>query len=252
MMNISVFFFFHFLSDSPFLFQINVIDAGLPKFFLDASLELDLGDGFLVIGENLNDDDNGVEGGKLLSWRHLLLFDQLLLMAVCFLASISAAQFLTDHAKPIKLLVEIQAAFATPILRSHGEVTIQVNDEGALVEGKVKFLAMLNPTVKIQWDWAFNDFHAEFGNITFTPGVLEMNGLVLDVETQPSLELFFDVDITVLSFADLGATLFMVRFAISFMFELASSITHQLFVFCNLAGMEKQRTRFVCRLHTCG
>ena len=106
--------------------------------------------------------------------------------------------------------MDIQAAIAIPILRSYGEVTIQVNDEGALLEGEIQFLAVLNPTVKIEWDWAFNNFYAEFGNIVFVPAVLELNQLILDVETKSTFILSFDIKITVLSFAELGASLLIV------------------------------------------
>ena len=151
--------------------------------------------------------------------------------------SISAARVLIDYKTGQSVLVDIQAAFAIPILRSYGEVTIVVNDDGALLEGEIQFLAVLNPYVKIEWDvstllqylftkllelcllpfttlsfwlilkWAFNNFYAELGNIVFAPGVLELNELVLNVTTQPSIVLFFEIDITVLSFADLGASL---------------------------------------------
>ena len=105
--------------------------------------------------------------------------------------------------------MDIQAAVAIPLLRTYGEVTIQVNADGALLVGEITFLEVLNPYVKIKWDWAFNNFYAELGNIIFYPGILEMKELVLDVETQPSVDLSFEIDITVLSFADLGATLSM-------------------------------------------
>ena len=68
------------------------------------------------------------------------------------LISISAARVLIDYKTGQSVLVDIQAAFAIPILRSYGEVTIIVNDDGALLEGEIKFLELLNPTVKIEWD----------------------------------------------------------------------------------------------------
>ena len=144
---------------------------------------------------------------------------------------------LIDYKTGQSVLVDIQAAFAIPILRSYGEVTIVVNDEGALLEGEIQFLELLNPTVKIEWDvstvifyniiylnfvsypslyywlilkWAFNNFYAEFGNIVFVPAVLELNRLILDVETKPTFILSFDIKITVLSFAELGASLLIV------------------------------------------
>ena len=110
--------------------------------------------------------------------------------------------------------MDIQAAIAIPILRSYGQVKIQVNDEGALLEGDIQFLEVLNPTVTIKWDWAFTNFYAELGNIIFAQGVLELNQLLLDVETKPSLVLFFNIDITVLSFAGFGATCRMVSLKI--------------------------------------
>ena len=66
----------------------------------------------------------------------------------------SASRFVIDYATSpdVRLLVDIQAAFAIPILRSYGEVIIQVNDDGALLKGKIKFLEVLNPTVEIKWD----------------------------------------------------------------------------------------------------
>ena len=63
----------------------------------------------------------------------------------------SAAKVLIDY-KSGQVLVDIQAALAIPILRSYGEVIIQVNDEGALLEGSLVFLAVLKPYVKIKWD----------------------------------------------------------------------------------------------------
>jgi len=156
------------------------------------------------------------------------------------LISISAARVLIDYKTGQSVLVDIQAAFAIPILRSYGKVTIVVNDDGALLEGEIKFLELLNPTVKIEWDvstllqylftkllelcllpfttlsfwlilkWAFNNFYAEFGDIVFVPAVLELNRLILDVETKPTFILLFEIDITVLSFADIGASLLIV------------------------------------------
>ena len=66
----------------------------------------------------------------------------------------SASRFVIDYAAPpnFRLLVDIQAAIAIPILRSYGEVTIIVNDEGALLKGEIQFLELLNPTVEIKWD----------------------------------------------------------------------------------------------------
>ena len=46
------------------LFQIDVIDTVAPSFFLNASLEVSLGDDFLLVGKELTADKSGVEGGK--------------------------------------------------------------------------------------------------------------------------------------------------------------------------------------------
>ena len=59
---------------------------------------------------------------------------------------------LIDYKTGLSVLVDIQAAFVIPILRSYGEVTIVVNDDGALLKGEIKFLELLNPTVEIKWD----------------------------------------------------------------------------------------------------
>ena len=184
-----------------------------------------LGD-FLEIGENLT-DSNEVEGGKLLSWRHISFpLKQLLLMTyLSILLSISAARLLIDYQTGLKVLVDIQAAIAIPLLRTYGEVTIEVNDDGALLKGKINFLKVLEPEVKIEWDWGFENFYAELGDIKFVPFILELNNLVLDIETQPTIILFFAIDITVLSFADLGATLLIVSLKVYKFLSFLPSLT---------------------------
>ena len=75
-------------------------------------------------------------------------------------------------------------------------------------ESEIVFLdGVLNPTAIIKWDWEFTFFYAELGNIIFTPGVLEMNQLLLDIKTGESYALNFAIQITVLSFADVGASM---------------------------------------------
>jgi len=56
------------------------------------------------------------------------------------------------------------------------------------------------------WDWDFTYFYAEIGDLVFTPGVLELKKLLLDIETANGLDLEFEIKIIVLSFADIGAT----------------------------------------------
>ena len=131
---------------------------------------------------------------------------------------------LIDYKSGQSVLVDIQAAIAIPILRSYGEVTIIVNDNGALLEGEIQFLAVLNPYVKIEWDWAFNNFYAELGNIVFAPGILELKKLILDVETKPTFILSFDIKITVLSFAELGASLLIVSLDVNNFFLLTVNL----------------------------
>ena len=117
--------------------QIDVIDTLTPKFYLNASLEVDLED-FLYIGNSYDENTDSIEG---------------------------AAIFVIDYATaPFKLLVDIEAAIHIPILRTWGSVKITVNDDGAALEGEISFLGgLLKPYVKIEWDWAFTHFYAELG-----------------------------------------------------------------------------------------
>jgi len=57
-----------------------------------------------------------------------------------------------------------------------------------------------------RWDWDFTYFYAELGDLVFTPGILELKKLLLDIETANGFELEFEINIIVLFFADIGAT----------------------------------------------
>ena len=163
--------------------QIDIIDTINPSFYLSAELEkIVIGD-FLEIGGTYNRYAKRVEG---------------------------SAKFVVDYETvPFKLFVDIEAAIFIPILKTFGRVDIEVNEEGARLEGEISFLdGLLNPYAVIKWDWEFTYFYAELGNIIFAPFVLELKNLVLDIDTREGgLTMRFAIQITVLSFADLEASL---------------------------------------------
>ena len=160
-----------------------MFDTAYPSFYLSANLTVDIEE-FLYIGSDFNDDTKEMDG---------------------------AAIFLVDYATlGPSLLVEIDADIYIPLLRTTGSIKVNINDDGAALEGSISFLdGLLTPIAIIEWDWAFTRFYAELGDMPFVPGILELNQLVLNVTTQPDLILGFKIDITVLSFADLGATLLL-------------------------------------------
>ena len=159
-----------------------MIGTSTPSFYLSAKIQkFTLGDGILEIGGSYNENSRSVVGD---------------------------ATFLIDYATvPLSLLVEIEAAINIPVLKSYATVNISISDEGASLEGKLNLFGLLKPIAKISWDWEFTFFKAELGDIIFAPGVLELKTLILDIQTQPVFIFLFDIQIRVLSFADLGATL---------------------------------------------
>jgi hypothetical protein len=163
--------------------QLDVIETINPTFYLRADLrKINLGD-FLQIGKTYNPGTGLVDGD---------------------------AKFLIDYATAnFKLLVDIQAAIAIPMLKTFATVNITVNSEGAHLQGEISFLGgLLNPTALIKWDWGFEHFYAEFGDISFSPALV-MDKLILDIDTTGDFTLYFSMDVTVLAFASIGADLWI-------------------------------------------
>jgi hypothetical protein len=165
--------------------QIDVLGGTKnPSFYLSVELRnLKLGD-FLEIGRTWDKDTNKIEGD---------------------------AFFLVDYVGyekgTPKLLVVIEGAIGIPALKTYGLVDISITDDGAKFEGEISiFGGLMEPSVLVEWDWAFTRFYLNLGDLVFAPRVLELDQLILDIKTADGLELLFNIKITVLAFSKLDAT----------------------------------------------
>jgi hypothetical protein len=121
------------------------------------------------------------------------------------------ARFLVDQKTvPPSLKVDIEAAISIPAIRTYGGVVIKVNAAGAKFEGDITFFDGIfgERSVNLEWDWKFTYFRGSFGNVIFVPKIMMMESLELDVANKDGVfELLFDIQISVLAFAKLGASL---------------------------------------------
>ena len=135
--------------------------------------------------------------------------------------AIGGGQFIVELSK-VRVLVSVNAAFDLPLLKSYGQITLEINKEEFFFETEISlFDGALQSFVQVRWAWDLSFFRMELADISFPPLVplVKVESFVFEMQLNKAFALF-DCKITVFGFIGITATLQVDNNVVDFYLEI--------------------------------